>query len=109
MELIDKQVLKDEYRKAFISNLVDKERGIDLSEHANDAIKAFENFVDSLPFIDSLPFAENVGHWEWKQYDIAFPEIGNYHCSSCDAVGKNGDNYCSICGAKMQEVTNEID
>lgn len=49
MELIDKQVLKNEYKKAFVSNLIDKERGIDLSKYANDAIKAFEEFVDSLP------------------------------------------------------------
>lgn len=82
------------------------------------AIDAFERFIHELGIKDE-PYnygemalspqnvppvkpIEKVGHWEYKQYDIAFPEIGNYHCSSCDAVGKNGDNYCSVCGAKMQ-------
>ena len=64
MELIDKQVLKDEYRKAFINNLVDKERGIDLSGYANDAIKAFEEFVDSLPVKEINTEGSNK---EWKQ------------------------------------------
>ncbi len=85
-----------------------------------DAFNAFADEVnqdtdihEAIEIVLNLPSvtpAEKVGHWEWKQYDIAFPEIGNYHCSSCDAVGKNGDNYCPNCGAKMQEMkNNEID
>lgn len=73
----------------------------------DNAIEILEDKLNALPPVTPT---EKVGHWEYKQYDIAFPEIGNYHCSSCDAVGKNGDNYCSVCGAKMQEVSrNDID
>lgn len=70
-----------------------------------DAIEFFKDddyVVNELKNLAPVTPAEKVGHWEYKQYDIAFPEIGNYHCSSCDAVGKNGDNYCSVCGAKME-------
>ena len=74
------------------------------------AIKAVDDEIKEKSKADFIALcadessSEKVGQWEYKQYDIAFPEIGNYHCSSCNAVGKNGDNYCSVCGAKMQEV-----
>ena len=77
-----------------------------MNNHETDnAIEILEDKLNALPPV--IP-AERVGRWEYRQYDIAFPEIGNYHCSSCDAVGKNGDNYCSVCGAKMGGEQNEV-
>ena len=44
--------------------------------------------------------AENVGRWEWNQYD-SNPKIGNWHCSQCHGIGKSYYDYCPYCGCKM--------
>ena len=52
--LIDADALKEKYREMFVKSLVDKERGIDLSEYAEEPSKSFNRFIDEIPTVDVL-------------------------------------------------------
>lgn len=44
------------------------------------------------------------GHWN-ERYDTQY----HYECSECKYLHQYKDNYCPLCGAKMDEVKDEID
>ena len=46
--------------------------------------------------------AEPVRHGHWEVIDEAEPR--RYGCSNCKRLSFTEDNYCSYCGAKMDEV-----
>ena len=54
MRLIDADVIKQKYRDKFIKSLVDKDRGIDLSEYAEEPSKSFYRFIDEIPTVEVL-------------------------------------------------------
>ena len=54
MRLVDADVIKQKYRDKFIKSLVDKDRGIDLSEYAEEPSKSFNRFIDEIPTITVL-------------------------------------------------------
>lgn len=60
--------------------------------------KALKEAIERVPVADAV-FMRH-GHW-------IVDEDGNIKCSECGHRGV-GDNYCERCGAKMDEVTNEI-
>lgn len=73
--------------------------------------------MDRLMALPPVTPAEKEGRWEWVQYD-GNPNIGNWHCTECDRIVCGAITaanpvyaykYCPNCGAKMQEVTDEID
>lgn len=52
MKLINADLLKQKYRDMFVESLVDKDRGIDLSEYAEEPSKSFYRFIDEMPTVD---------------------------------------------------------
>ena len=54
MRLIDADALKEKYRDMFVKSLVDKDRGIDLSEYAKEPSNSFNRFIDEMPTVDVL-------------------------------------------------------
>ena len=54
MRLIDADAIKQKYRDKLIKNLIDKDRGIDLSEYAKEPSKSFNRFIDEMPTVDAL-------------------------------------------------------
>ena len=54
MRLIDADMIKQKYRDKFIKSLVDEDRGIDLSEYAEEPSKSFYRFIDEIPTVDVL-------------------------------------------------------
>lgn len=54
--------------------------------------------IDAQPTVD----AEPVRHGRWEVVDGAEPR--RYGCSVCKKLSWTEDNYCSYCGAKMDEV-----
>ena len=52
MRLINADVVKQKYRDKFIKSLVDKDRGIDLSEYTEEPSKSFNRFIDEIPTVD---------------------------------------------------------
>ena len=54
MRLIDADAIKQKYRDKLIKNLIDKDRGIDLSEYEKEPSKSFNRFIDEMPTVDAL-------------------------------------------------------
>ena len=54
MRLIDADAVKQKYRDKFIESLVDKDRGIDLSEYAEEPSKSFNRFIDEIPTVCNI-------------------------------------------------------
>ena len=54
MRLIDADMIKQKYRDKFIKSLVDEDRGIDLSEYAEEPSKSFNRFIDEIPTVDAF-------------------------------------------------------
>lgn len=73
--------------------------GLDIDHFYEEVVSAIENELPSVQ--------PKVGYWEWNQYD-ANPKIGNFHCSLCHSIGRAYFDFCPYCGAKMQEVQDEI-
>ena len=44
-----------------------------------------------------VPSAERYAKWEYVDYG----GMGNYHCTTCLAIGNKNYNYCPNCGARM--------
>ncbi len=59
MRLINADVVKQKYRDKFIKSLVDKDRGIDLSEYTEEPSKSFNRFIDEIPTVDVFERCEN--------------------------------------------------
>ena len=47
-----------------------------------------------------------VRHGRWEVIDEAEPR--RYGCSNCKRLSFTEDNYCSYCGAKMDEVAEDV-
>ena len=56
-----------------------------------------QSIIDKMPTVD----AEPVRHGRWEVVDGAEPR--RYGCSVCKKLSWTEDNYCSYCGAKMDE------
>lgn len=56
----------------------------------------FENIILQIPTVDP------VKHGHWEVVDGTEPR--RYGCSICKRLSWTEDNYCSYCGAKMDEV-----
>lgn len=52
--------------------------------------------------LDELMDNDSVKHGHWEVVDEAEPR--RYGCSVCKRLSWTEDNYCSFCGAKMDEV-----
>lgn len=65
----------------------------------NEEINAIYAEIINAPTVD----AEPVRHGRWEVVDGAEPR--RYGCSVCKKLSWTEDNYCSYCGAKMDEVT----
>lgn len=83
-------------------------------EKAKQELEKFVQLKTTLrpSFVDVLLNAEEVKHGHW----IDDWDIGCSVCSECDDSflwedfnGVREFNYCPTCGAKMDEVTDEID
>ena len=55
--------------------------------------------------IDDAPEIDPVKHGHWEVVDESEPR--RYGCSVCKKLSWTEDNYCSYCGAKMNEVEDE--
>lgn len=67
----------------------------------NEEINAIYAEIINAPTVD----AEPVRHGRWEVVDGAEPR--RYGCSVCKKLSWTEDNYCSYCGAKMDEVEDE--
>lgn len=73
--------------------------------------------VQAMRNIEKLPPVQpkqKTGHWEYVQYGGS---CGNWHCSECRMIiphmpeetnNKPIYKWCPMCGAKMQEVQNDV-
>ena len=57
--------------------------------------------LKAIGLIDSLPSAEKTGKWI-KGYADPLELVATYTCSNCKSMELAGYNYCSNCGAKME-------
>lgn len=83
-DVISRQVVKDKYRERLINNLKDDDRGIDLSEYAEEPYKVFCEFMDSIPPVNPQKFCDTCKHSD---------ETDGSHCYEC--VKSMKDNYDS--------------
>lgn len=66
--------------------------------------KAISYYIDTMPTIESEPVRH--GHWTLNSMEHGVCSV--CHQSSVDIVGGDWSNYCPACGAKMDEVNNEV-
>ncbi len=83
-----------------------------VSDKTLDTIRVIIEKINNAPTVD----AEPVKHGRWLKTGQSFVnpnKFRNYFCSECgtdlDEHIRSTPNYCPHCGAKMDEVTNEID
>lgn len=66
-----------------------------------------EQDILDAPTVDAVPVAH--GHWEETPIPIWLRNNTTrtyyFKCNKCSSKSWNRDNYCSHCGAKMDEVT----
>lgn len=73
----------------------------------DDMILRLQIAIKRLPMIDAVPVVH--GHWEntpipiWMRNNTT--RTYYFKCNKCSSTSWNRDNYCSHCGAKMDEVT----
>lgn len=60
--------------------------------------KGYDNRLENCPL-------EPVKHGHWEVVDETEPR--RYGCSVCKRLSWTEDNYCSYCGCKMDEVTED--
>lgn len=96
MRLIDADALRERmYHEAF-------ETDTDMQKWDSGCwirYKIFENALEDAPTVDT------VKHGHWEVVDGTEPR--RYGCSVCKRLSWTEDNYCSYCGAKMDEVQDE--
>ena len=51
MKIVNIDDLKKAYKEALEKNLIDDKRGIDLSEHAEESAKLFNDMLDNLEIV----------------------------------------------------------
>ena len=62
----------------------------------------YEKFeIENAPPVDAV----SVKHGHWEVVDGTEPR--RYGCSVCKRLSWTEDNYCSYCGTKMDEVTED--
>ena len=89
MRLIDGDALADR-----LNNLAYDDWNQGVSTTWANAFAECADMVDDMPTVDAVP----VKHGHWINSPI------NVECSVCGWYGhSNGDDYCSHCGAKMDE------
>lgn len=75
--------------------------------YGSDARSAIYEKIDEQPTIDAVPVKH--GHWEETPIPIWLRNNTTrtyyFKCNKCSSTSWNSDNYCSHCGAKMDEVT----
>ena len=96
MRLIDADALRERmYHEAF-------ETDTDMQKWDSGCwirYKIFENALEDAPTVDT------VKHGHWEVVDGTEPR--RYGCSVCKRLSWTEDNYCSYCGAKMDEVKDD--
>ena len=60
-----------------------------------DNVPKFYEWLDTLPTVDAVPVRH--GHWN-ERYDTRY----HFECSICKYLHQYKDNYCPLCGAKME-------
>lgn len=70
------------------------------SKTNNIPIPELYDILERMPTIDSEPIRH--GHWN-ERYDTRY----HFECSICKYLHQYKDNYCPLCGAKMDEEINE--
>ena len=58
-------------------------------------------YHDVMSTIDEMPTVDPFKHGHWEVVDGTEPR--RYGCSVCKRLSWAEDNYCSYCGAKMNE------
>ena len=120
-DAISRNGIKEKYRQFIVRNLKDDERGIDLSEYAEEPCRRFNAFIDSLPSVQPSECEEcgkkanaiakysydygkqdarRKGHW------IDYSEDGYVECPFCEHATNCEDDidelhYCFYCGAEL--------
>ena len=88
MKIVNIDDLKKAYKEALEKNLIDDKRGIDLSEHAEEPAKLFNDMLDNLTVTDVL---------DKIKADIFNACSDNYHMPvyklSCDEIFNIIDKY----------------
>ena len=62
-----------------------------------------KDYVDRMPTIDAEPIRH--GYWIFNPKDAIEMMFTLPKCSQCGAESSDGGNYCSNCGAKMDEIS----
>ena len=60
-----------------------------------------QSVIHAMPTVDAVEVIH--GHWVLRKEKDTFGYINHYHCSQCDKESKDIGNYCSNCGAIMDE------
>lgn len=68
----------------------------------NEEINAIYAEIINAPTVDAEPVKH--GHWIFNPKDAIEMMFTLPKCSKCGAESSDGGNYCSNCGAKMDEV-----
>lgn len=105
MRLIDADALNSTIRDffEFYKNKVESENAKDGCEIARDIVS---ELIYGQKQVDAVPVVH--GHWEWgKSYTLTDKTKNRVPCSNChmSQVEQLGMNYCTNCGALMDEVS----
>ena len=88
--------------KITIPNQIDKEK-------VNSVIDGFRECID-IVYHEPRVIAEPIRHGHWEFYAKSIKDVPTESCSECGGWSY-GDNeaYCPCCGAKMEEIKDEVD
>lgn len=108
-ELLNKAVNLEEIALKQVNILNPNDDPIDLAIWMAVLVErtAFKEFLMDAPTVDAVP--HRLGRWVYKGYRVTGGDaIGFYQCSECGhAHWLKEDNYCSNCGAKMEDLKND--
>jgi hypothetical protein len=101
MRLIDADGLKQSLDMCIYTTKLLRDGKADLiSNHHISELESFKRIINLQTTIDAEPIRH--GHWVPKTVMIKSITAKNYTCSVCGSESYN-TNYCSNCGAKMDE------
>jgi hypothetical protein len=83
-----------------MTDLISRRAAIDALGDAH-----FKNYGNAIMVIQSLPSAEPVRHGKWvfNPSDALEAMFAKPKCSECGFESADGGDYCSNCGARMDE------
>lgn len=77
-----------------MDDLISRQAAVELCMKYNGVGWVWSQILDE---IKALPSIEQHAQWEYVDYG----GMGNYHCTTCLAIGNKNYNYCPNCGARM--------